>query len=464
MENDMDTQWIEQSLKEPGEVLVVGLAKSGAAAAQLLKRHGFRVTVNEQKERPEVDSDIERLEATGVHFVFGGHPDQLRDKAWQFVVKNPGIPYQVPFIAAIQENGVPIVTEIEVASWFAKSPIYAITGSNGKTTTTTLVGEMLKEAGKTPAVAGNIGTVASGVIEELKHTEPVVLEVSSFQLMGTVSFRPKVAALLNFYPAHLDYHGTFEDYQAAKWRMFANQTADDVAVLNFDQTLIRDGAQQLQSTVHWFTSGTPAFPAGAGVRNGDVVLVKNGVERSVVPVQDVGLRGEHNLQNVLAAAAISQAAGVPDEAIRKVAVRFQGVEHRLEFVKSVEGVPFYNDSKATNPAACRQALHAFDKDLIWIAGGLDRGIEFVDLVEDLRDRVKVAVLLGETKHKLEAACNMAGVPLVRVVNTLDEAVAAAADDARIGDTVLLSPACASWDMFKSFEQRGSMFKDAVHRL
>ncbi|EPZ43906.1 UDP-N-acetylmuramoyl-L-alanine--D-glutamate ligase [Alicyclobacillus acidoterrestris] len=454
----------DQWLTRKGAVLVVGYAKSGAAAAELLTRHGFQVTVNERLARPDSDETLERLERAGVRFVFGGHPLTLADTPWQFVVKNPGIPYQMPLIAALQENHIPIFTEIEIASWFAASPFYAITGSNGKTTTTTLVGEMLAASKMHPAVAGNIGTVVSGLVDKLRAEQPVVLEVSSFQLLGTEWFHPRIAALLNFFPAHLDYHGTFEAYQAAKWRMFQNMGAGDVAVLNRDQPLVADGAKHLAPKIHWFSTEHADFDHGATVVDGHITLVKDGAPRALLPVAEMALKGHHNLQNLLAAACVAQAAGASDEAIAHVARTFQGVEHRLELVRVLDGIRFYNDSKATNPDACKQALQAFDKDVVWIAGGLDRGISFEPLEDYLRERVKAAILLGQTKEQLAATCQSAGVPDVTLVESLDEAVRAARARAKAGDVVLLSPACASWDMFTSFEVRGSMFKEAVHRL
>ncbi|WAH39229.1 UDP-N-acetylmuramoyl-L-alanine--D-glutamate ligase [Alicyclobacillus dauci] len=461
----METQNnLEDWLAHSGEVLVVGLAKSGAAVAELLVRHGFRVTVNERQVRQDGDLVVERLERAGVRFVFGGHPESLLHTDWQFVVKNPGIPYDMPLIAGLVAQARPVFTEIEVASWFARSPIYAITGSNGKTTTTTLVGEMLTADGQRPAVAGNIGTVVSGVVETLEPSQPIALEVSSFQLMGTWRFHPRIAALLNFFPAHLDYHGSFEAYQSAKWKMFDNMTADDVAVLNRDHDLVRPGAAKLDATVHWFSTRETDFENGAGVTDGHIVMVAGGRPRSLMRVDELALKGGHNLQNFLAAATIAAAAGASDEAIRTIGLTFQGVEHRLEFVREVAGVRYYNDSKATNPAACRQGLSAFPHNVVWIAGGLDRGIMFDDLVPDIKGRVKAAVLLGETQGKLKSACDAAGIPSVTLVDSLEAAVEQAHRVASVGDVVLLSPACASWDMFTSFEVRGSMFKEAVHRL
>lgn len=451
-------------LEAPGHVLVVGYAKSGEAAASLLVRHGFRVTVNDQGDKPTDNLSLERLERAGVRFLFGGHPTAWTGEPVQFIVKNPGIPYHVPLIANAMEQGIPILTEVEVASWFLPSPIYAVTGSNGKTTTTTLIGRMLDASRLHPVVAGNIGTAISSLVEHHDKARPVVLELSSFQLMGTATFRPKIAALLNFYRAHLDYHGTYEAYQRAKWKLFANQTESDVAVLNFDQSLVQEGASRLPSEVHYFSATDAPFAHGAAVENGQLVLRRDGVSRPILDVADIALKGPHNLQNVLAAAAVAQAAGATDDAILQVASSFHGVEHRMEFVREVQGVKYYNDSKATNSDATRQALLAFEEGIVWIAGGLDRHLSFDALADVVRGRVKAGVFIGETKAQLLAMCEQADVANLATAESIEEAVAIAHRLTVSGDVVLLSPACASWDMFTSFEIRGSMFKDAVHRL
>lgn len=447
----------------PGRVLLLGFARSGGAAASLLVKHGFHVTVNDKSDRPECHSDLERLERAGVQFVFGSHPTWIAKQPWQFVVKNPGIPYAVPLVKELVSRKIPVLTEIEVASWWASVPLVAITGSNGKTTTTTLVGEMIRVANRPVAVAGNIGTALASVVEEQPVDGTIVLEVSSFQLVGTETFHPHVAALLNIQPAHLDYHGSFDAYARAKWRMFSQQTEDDIAVLNRDHPLVREGSSNLSAKVHWFSTLGADFMDGAGVVDDDVVLVQDGQSRVVLKVSDIGVKGVHNLRNFLAAAALSSASGVPDDAIAQVGMDFYGVEHRLEFVRQLAGVDFYNDSKATNPDACLQALAAFSQPVVWIAGGLDRGITFFDLVDDIRRHVRIAILLGESKHRLKEACDAAGVASV-FVESVEDAVHEAHAFAKIGDVVLLSPACASWDMFTSFEVRGSMFKEAVHTL
>jgi UDP-N-acetylmuramoylalanine--D-glutamate ligase len=448
----------------PGDrVLVLGLARSGEAAARLLMRHGARVVVNDGRQREPEEPVADALAAQGAEVVFGGHPLSLLDPRPAFIVKNPGIPYSVPLLQEARRREIPIYTEIEVGSWFTGAPIFAVTGSNGKTTTTTLVGEMLAEAGMEPIVAGNIGRVFSGLVEDIRPDQPVVLEVSSFQLLGTETFHPRGAVLLNLYPAHLDYHETFEAYAAAKWRLFRNMGPDDVAVLNYDQAHIREAAGQVRAHTVWF-SRRGEVPEGTFVQDGQLVLRKSGSDIPLLPVSAVALRGEHNLENALAAAALASWAGAPAKAVIDVLTRFRGIEHRLEFVRTVEGVDYYNDSKATNPEAALRALRACPGRIVWIAGGLDRGDDFSVLVPELRQRVRAAVLIGQSADRLAKVCEEAGVPSVWRCARLDEAVRTATRLAEAGDTVLLSPACASWDMFASFEERGRMFKDAVHTL
>lgn len=448
---------------QPGDkVLVMGLARSGEAAARLLLRRGARVVVNDGRERGTEEPAADALAALGAEVVFGGHPLSLLDPPPAFIVKNPGIPYSVPLLQEALRRGIPVYTEIELASWFTTAPIYAITGSNGKTTTTTLVGEMLAEAGLDPVVAGNIGRVFSGLVESIRPEQPVVLEVSSFQLLGTESFHPRGAAFLNLYPAHLDYHGTLEAYAEAKWRLFRNMGPGDTAVLNYDQARIRDAASRVKARILWFSRQTPV-PEGTFLRDGQLWLRRDGREEAVLPVHAVALRGEHNLENALAATALAVTAGASLDAVREVLTRFRGMEHRLEFVRSVGGVDYYNDSKATNPEAALRALRAFQSPLVWIGGGLDRGDDFSVLMPELAARARAAVVLGQAAERLAKVCEQHGIQTVRVAN-LEEAVHAARRLAEPGDTVLLSPACASWDMFPSFEVRGRMFKDVVHTL
>lgn len=445
------------------KVLVLGLARSGTAVARLLHKQGAQVTVNDKKTREQLGEEVQELESLGIPLVLGGNPEDLVTADLDLLVKNPGIPYSLGAVKRALTLNIPVVTEIEVAFAFCRGPLLGITGSNGKTTTTTLAGEILREAGLQPVVAGNIGRPLSAVVDEVQPGQWVVAELSSFQLLGTQSFRPHIAVLLNIYEAHLDYHGSLEEYRRAKSKIFANQRKDDYAVLNADQPRVMELAPTIHSTLFPF-SRLRTLDEGVFLREGWIVARRDGVEERICPLSELALKGEHNLENILAASAASLLAGASAQAIRTVLQRFRGVEHRLEFVCSKEGVDYYNDSKATNAEAALRAIRSFPGRVILIAGGLDRGDDFHLLIPTFQQYVKAVITLGQSADKLLAAARAAGVSRCERVNSIEEAVSAAKKIARPGDTVLLSPACASWDMFKSFEERGSIFKRAVHTM
>lgn len=443
-------------------VIVIGLAKSGVAVAKCLHRLGAKVTVNDQKPLEECPEAAE-LKELGIPVLCGGHPSDLITDEVDLVVKNPGIPYRIaPIQQAIQKN-IPVITEVEVAGQLAKSKIVGITGSNGKTTTTTLVGKILEASHLPVYVAGNIGTALSEVVTQLKEDEWLVAELSSFQLKGTVHFHPHIAACLNVYPAHLDYHETLNDYWESKQRLFQNQTTEDFAILNLDNEICRRMAASVRSNVIGF-SRTQEVERGAMIREGQIVVRLDGNEQVIMPVDQIVLPGEFNIENALAATAITICCGASPEAVREVLSTFRGVEHRLEYVKELDGVAYYNDSKATNPQAATKAIQSFDHPLVWIAGGLDRGIDFSELVSVIKGRVKTLVAYGESAPILLERAKEAEIPERFQTKTIEEAVKIARRQAVPGDVVLLSPACASWDQHTSFEERGSIFKQAVHKL
>ncbi|MGI6128217.1 MAG: UDP-N-acetylmuramoyl-L-alanine--D-glutamate ligase [Planifilum sp.] len=445
-------------------VVVLGMAKSGIAAAKLLHSLGARVTVNDRKPRSEYLEEAEELERMGIRVILGGHPPNLLEGDVDLLVKNPGIPYRVPPVKEAFRRGIPVVTEVEIAGQMLSSPIAGITGSNGKTTTTSLVGHMLDTGGIKSRVAGNIGRALCELVGEAKPEEWLVVELSSFQLKGTETFRPRVAALLNIVPAHLDYHETMDDYIDAKMRLFQNQTAADVAVLNRDCPAVREAPSRLKSEVWWF-SRRSEVSRGSFVKDGWMILrTPEGEEWSLLSVDELPLPGVHNLENALAAATIASACGCPEEGIREGLRTFQGVPHRLEYVGTVDGVRYINDSKATNAQAALRALESFSEPVVWIAGGLDRGDDFAELVPHLARRVKGMIAYGESGPRLLKRAEEAGVPCRQAVSDVDEAVEQARRMAEEGDVVLLSPACASWDLYTSFEERGDIFKRAVHRL
>ncbi|MGD8190025.1 UDP-N-acetylmuramoyl-L-alanine--D-glutamate ligase [Brevibacillus ginsengisoli] len=445
------------------QVVVVGLAKSGVAVAKLLHRFGAHVIVNDKKPREE-SVGIEELEDLGIQVITGYHPDDLIHTGVSLVVKNPGIPYEAPPVKQAIEQQIPVITEVEIAYQLSKAPIIGITGSNGKTTTTTLVTLMLQASQVDAVAGGNIGTVLCELAEQMSADQFLVAELSSFQLMGTCTFRPKIAALLNLFPAHLDYHHTMEEYFEAKTKIFANQTSEDFAVLNYEQENVRQLADSIKATPYFF-SRLREVPAGAFVRDNHVIFRSHtGEEETVIKLDDIALQGKHHLENILAAVIMCKLAGATAAGMAQVLSTFQGVEHRTEFVTIVEGVKYYNDSKATNPQAAIQAISAFQNPVVLIGGGLDRGIDFQELVPYLSQHVRAVVTFGETAQILLDRASDAGISDRVRVDTVEEAVRAAAALANAGDVVLLSPACASWDMFPSFEVRGSMFKEAVHKL
>jgi UDP-N-acetylmuramoylalanine--D-glutamate ligase len=467
------------------QVVVLGLAKSGVAVARLFHECGAAVTVNDKKTRAECP-EADELEALGISVVCGGHPPELVHEEVALVVKNPGIPYKADPVARAAALGIEVVTEVEVAYHICKAPIIGITGSNGKTTTTTWIGRMLEESGLSPIVAGNIGRALCDAAEEADEHNWMVVELSSFQLKGTVDFRPHVACLLNVYETHLDYHGTMEDYAGSKAKLFANQQEGDTAVLNWDDGYCRSLIPGLKAQILPFSMKeeleTGLFlkmlavtdaqeKTVSGLKRYIVYKNRDGHMQPVLPTDEIGIPGEFNVENALAASAAALSAGASIDAVAKALKEFRGVEHRLEFVREKNGVVYYNNSKATNPAATIKAMEAFAQPIVLIAGGLERGMDYLDLIPHLKERVKAVVALGETKEKIANVASAAGINKVKTVDTannpaeaLAEAVKAADAYAEEGDVVLLSPASASWDMFASYEERGTIFKQSVHNL
>ena len=452
---------LNKNVFEHKRVLVIGLAKSGVAVAKLLLHQGAMVTVNDRiplEENPDAKSLIEE----GIRVLAGSHPVDLLEEHFDFVVKNPGIPYHNCMVEVAMKKGIPVYTEVEIAYQLLEGLIIGITGSNGKTTTTTLASLMLKESFPEREVyaAGNIGIPLSQLAEQSTKEDIYVSELSSFQLMGIDQFKPKIACIVNIFSAHLDYHGTREEYIEAKLQLTKNQTEDDYLVYNADYpeliTLIEG---HTKATLVPFSRKT-VLEFGSCVE-GDYICF-NG--EKVIPVSTIQVPGTQNVENVLAAVAISKLAGASNEGIKKAVQKFHGVKHRTQFVKEVNKRRFYNDSKATNIIATQTALSSFtNQSVVLIAGGLDRGNGFDKLVPDLK-AVSGIVLYGETKEKLQDAAKVAGVPVIEVVNTLEEATKKAYDISKEDDIILLSPACASWDQFKSFEIRGDEFIQVVENL
>jgi UDP-N-acetylmuramoylalanine--D-glutamate ligase len=442
------------------KVLVVGLGKSGLAAALFLRRRGAQVTVSDVRSAEALARDIPALIEEGIAVEAGGH-GLLTFRRQDLIVVSPGVPLDTPELIQVRGFGLPIIGELELAARFLQGKVLAITGSNGKTTTTTLAGEILKESGLPTLVGGNIGVPVVALLDESKPQGWSVLEVSSFQLETTNEFHPAIAVILNITPDHLDRHGTFENYALAKERIFARQTAGDFLILNADNPRAAEAATRAPSQIYWF-SVHHSVPKGAWVENGQVVFLaaEGGQPETILPVDAIPLKGSHNVENTLAAVCAARLAGCPAAAIRSAVEKFKAVEHRLEFVSTINGVDFYNDSKATNVDATEKAIAAFSGGIHLILGGKDKNSDYTTLAPLLRERVRAVYTIGSAAAKIES--HLRGVVPIHSCQTLDNAVRTAANAARPGDIVLLAPACSSFDQFESYEHRGRVFKELVH--
>ena len=442
------------------DVLVLGAGKSGTNAAKVLKELGANVTLNDAKDRSDLP-ELNEIEDLGIETITGGHPDDLLARHFDVLFKNPGIPYDNPVVAAAENKQIPIITEVELAAKITDAEIIGVTGSNGKTTTVTMIANILNQQRDkgTAFAAGNIGIPATEVAQKATKDDTIVLELSSFMLLGIKELHPHVAVLTNIFSNHLDYHKTRENYVNAKMRITMNQTADDFFVVNFDNEEWRNLSSKSNATVVPF-SRESVTDKGAYERDGK--LYYN--DEFIMDADDIKVPGKQNVENALAAIATAKALGKSNLAITNVLETFKGVRHRLQFVLESDGRRFYNDSKATDIEATQIALEGFDKPIVLIAGGLDRGYTFDKLVPQLKEHVKAAVLYGETKELLEDAAKKAGVDDIQIVDTLAEAVPKAYADSDSGDIILLSPANASWDQFKTFEERGDKFVKEVENL
>jgi UDP-N-acetylmuramoylalanine--D-glutamate ligase len=440
-------------------VLVVGLARTGVTVSLFSAGYGATVTAVDEKPEAELADTAARLRAAGVKLELGAHTP-ASFLAQDLIVVSPGVPANLPALELARAKGIPVWSEIELAWRFLRGKLVAITGSNGKTTTTSLVAHIFKTAGVPTLVGGNIGTPLLALVESSTDSSVTVAEISSFQLETIQNFRPEVGVLLNLTPDHLDRHESFEAYAAAKMRLFENQIERDAAVLNADDPEI---TKRMPSRPHiyWF-SRQKRVAEGAFLRDGEIVFRADGAETVVARQSEISLRGDHNLENVLAACAAAYLAGAPPAAIASGVKTFRAVEHRLEFVAEAGGVEFYNDSKATNVDATLKAIEVFPGPLIVILGGKDKGSPYTPLVEPLRQRARLTLLIGAAADKIAADLGN-GLP-VEKVGTLERAVKRATELARPGDVVLLAPACSSFDQFENYEHRGRVFKELVARL
>lgn len=446
------------------KVLVAGTGKSGIAAARLLLASGVDVVLFDENETCDAQKVRSALgEKDNVEVVIGALPDCVVEQVACMVI-SPGISIEAPFTAAFRNRNIPIWSEVELAYRFGKGRLCAITGTNGKTTTTTLVGEILKAYYDSVFVVGNIGTPYTEVALKMQEDSVTVAEISSFQLESIVDFHPQVSAVLNVTPDHLNRHHTMEIYADTKMEIATNQTSDEVCVLNYDDGITRSMADKIRAKAVFF-SRTEELENGFCLKEQSIVRMENGtVADTVCQLQELKLLGSHNIENVMAGAAVAYYMGVPMEVIHNTVTQFTAVEHRIEYVDTIQGVDYYNDSKGTNPDAAIKGIQAMVKPTLLIGGGYDKGVAFDDWIQSFDGKVRKLVLLGKTAELIADTARKYGFEDIIFVKDLREAVQVCAEQSKEGEAVLLSPACASWDMFDSYEQRGELFKEYVKAL
>ncbi len=443
-------------------VLVFGSGISGIGAAGILEGRGAKVTLYDANDKLDKEALQGKMrEDSRMKIVLGVFPEKLLEEL-DLVVISPGVPTDIPVVNQMKERGIPVVGEVELAYELGRGDVFAITGTNGKTTTTALLGEIMKDVKSSVYVVGNIGTPYTNVVEETKDDSVIVAEMSSFQLETIVDFRPRVAAILNITPDHLNRHHTMEAYIEAKKNVARNQGADDICVLNYEDEILREFGETLVPQVLYFSSQRK-LEKGIYLEDGNIIY-RNPEECVVCSVKELKLLGTHNYENVMAAVAMAASYGIPMESIRSTIRAFAGVEHRIEFVAEKNGVAYYNDSKGTNPDAAIKGIQAMIRPTYLIGGGYDKQSSYKEWIDNFEGKVKKLLLIGETKEKIAEEAEKCGFRDIILFETFDEAVLTAARLAEPGDAVLLSPACASWGMFKNYEERGDKFKEIVNSL
>ena len=443
-------------------VLVFGSGISGIGAAGLLEERGASVTLydgNDKLDAEEIRGKMKDGAKTDI--VLGEFPEELLGKL-DLVIISPGVPTDLPIVNRMRESDIPVVGEIELAYELGKGEVLAITGTNGKTTTTALLGEIMKAVYDSAFVVGNIGIPYTNVVDETRDDSVIVAEMSSFQLESIVDFRPRVSAILNITPDHLNRHHTMEAYIQAKKNVAINQIAEDTCVLNYEDEVLREFGETLQTKVLYFSSKRK-LDKGIYLDDGNIIY-RNPDECLVCNVKELKLLGVHNYENVMAAVAMAAAYGVPMDSIRKTIKEFAGVEHRIEFVAEKNGVAYYNDSKGTNPDAAIRGIQAMNRPTYLIGGGYDKQSEYKEWIESFDGKVKKLLLIGQTREKIAKEAEECGFTDIMLLDTFEDAVLTAAKLAEPGEAVLLSPACASWGMFKNYEERGDKFKEIVNSL
>jgi UDP-N-acetylmuramoylalanine--D-glutamate ligase len=441
------------------KALVVGLARSGVSAANLLCRLGARVTITDEKRESELSENIRKL-TKGIYLKLGGHNGVDIAKV-DLVVISPGVLWDSPFLNKIRENGIRIISEVELAFKYIKAPLIAVTGTNGKTTTTTLIGEMLKKDDRNVFVGGNIGNPMCEEVLNGSSSELILSEISTFQMEGIETFKPHISVILNITPDHLDRHKSMAEYIALKKRVFINQNTRDYTVFNMDDKITAALSNEGKGERIFF-SRIREVDNGAFVRGDNIIFRRNRKEEIVSTLKDLKIIGVHNIENTLASVAVGGICDIPPRLMRGVISEFSGIPHRMEFVREIEGIKFINDSKGTNVGATIKSIESFNEPIILIAGGKDKGSDYLPLKPLIEDRVKFLILIGEAKKKMASVMN--GFRNILNAESFEEAVNEAFDKAEKGDVVLLSPACASFDMFRDYEDRGEQFKKIVESL
>lgn len=446
------------------KVVVLGVGISGNAVAKLIKQLGA-ATVILSDSNPEIAKkyDLDEIKNSGVIVELGAQTESLLDGV-DYLILSPAVPMAVPLVQTALQKKIEVMSEVEVAYRLCKVPMYAVTGTNGKTTTTTLLGEFMKKLGKPVGVGGNIGVALSSEVYRIGGKGCVVAEISSYQLEASINFNPHIVTILNVTPDHIARHGSIECYQATKEKIFAHHTKEDFLVLNYDDIRVRDMAKRSNSTVLFF-SRLEELEEGAFVKDNWLTIVWKGQTYRICPVNEMKIKGGHNVENALAAAGVAFLAGVDIESMAEVLKEFPGVEHRIEPVTTIDGVVYYNDSKATNPESSIKALESFDGNIILIAGGHDKNTDLTEFMKLIKARVDELILVGNAAARFKEAAIANGVTNIHETGySMEEAVNLAHKLARAPQVVLLSPACASFDMFDGFEERGRVFKELVNKL
>lgn len=445
------------------KVLVFGLGISGIGAGKILEAHGADVVLYDGNQKLTEEKVRKQLgEDSNARIVIGEFPEEILENL-DMTVLSPGVPTDLPVIEKMRKQGVTVIGEVELAYQYGKGDVLAITGTNGKTTTTTLLGEIMKNYQDNVYVVGNIGTPYTTAASLMTDDTITVAEMSSFQLESIVDFRPRVSAILNFTPDHLNRHHTMEAYVNAKKNIAKNQTEDDYCILNYEDELTREFGKEVKAKVLYFSSQRK-LEEGIYLEDGNIIYHYGNVSEKICHVDELQILGTHNHENVMAACAMAAVYGVPVEKIRESVKAFKGVEHRIEYVTEKDGVAYYNDSKGTNPDAAIKGIQAMNRPTVLIGGGYDKGSEYTEWINSFDGKVKKLILIGDTKEKIAEDARKCGFIDYEFADTFEEAVLTAAKIAESGEAVLLSPACASWDMFPSYEVRGEKFKEIVKSL